>query len=218
MKLVFFGDSITDMGRNRTVEDGNVHSYGDGYVFFVAGELLERDPNGYEIINRGDSGNRIYQLYARLKKDVWNEKPDFLTILVGVNDIEHKGNETGTDLVRWEKIYRMILEETRERFPEVKIILMEPFHLYLEGADKEIREFKIATIERYREILTSISKDYCCEFILLQDKFEAAAKKYTAKNYLYDGTHPSIAGSKLIAKEWLKVFEKITKNNKNKRL
>lgn len=209
MKLVFFGDSITDMGRNRTVDDGNVHSYGDGYVFFLAGELLEQDPNGYEIINRGDSGNRIYQLYARLKKDVWNQKPDVLTILVGVNDIEHEGNETGTDIARWEKIYRMILEETRERLPNVKIILMEPFDLYLEGADKGIRDFKVATIKKYNEILNLLCKEYNCEFIALQDKFEIMAKKYGAKNYLYDGCHPNIAGSKLIAKEWLKVFNKI---------
>lgn len=211
MKLVFFGDSVTDMGRNRTVEDGNVHSYGDGYVFYLAGELLERDPNSYEIVNRGDSGNRIYQLYARLKKDIWNENPDILTILVGVNDIEHKRNETGTDLVRWEKIYRMIIEETRERLPNVKIILMEPFDLYLDGADEEIREVKIATIRRYNEILNTLCKEYDCEFIPLQDKFEEAAKKNGAKNYLYDGCHPNIAGSKLIAREWLKIFEKIIK-------
>jgi lysophospholipase L1-like esterase len=92
---------------------------------------------------------------------------------------------------------------------------MEPFDLYLEGADKDVREFKIVTIERYRQILTSISKDYGCEFILLQDKFEAAAKKYTAKNYLYDGTHPSIVGSKLIAKEWLNIFKKLYKEKDN---
>ncbi len=211
MKLVFFGDSTTDMGRNRTVEDGNVHSYGDGYVFFLAGELLECDPNGYEIVNRGESGNRIYQLYARLKKDVWNENPDVLTILVGINDIEHKGNETGTDLARWEKIYRMMIEETRERFPNVRIILMEPFDLYLDAADKEIRDVKIATIRRYNEILNTLCKEYGCEFIPLQDKFEEAAKKNGAKNYLYDGCHPNIAGSKLIAREWLKNFKNIIK-------
>lgn len=211
MKLVFFGDSTTDMGRNRTVEDGNVHSYGDGYVFFLAGELLECDPNGYEIVNRGESGNRIYQLYARLKKDVWNENPDVLTILVGINDIEHKGNETGTDLARWEKIYRMMIEETRERLPNVRIILMEPFDLYLDGADKEIRDVKIATIRRYNEILNTLCKEYGCEFIPLQDKFEEAAKKNGAKNYLYDGCHPNIAGSKLIAREWLKNFKNIIK-------
>ena len=208
MKLVFFGDSTTDMVRNRSVEDGNVHSYGDGYVFFLAGELLEENPNGYEIINRGEGGNRIYQLYARLKKDVWNQKPDVLTILVGINDVEHKGNETGTDLARWEKIYRMIIEETRERLPNIKIILMEPFDLYLDGADEEIREVKIATIRRYNKILNTLCKEYDCEFIPLQDKFEEVAKRNGAKNYLYDGCHPNIAGSKLIAREWLKTFEK----------
>ena len=80
-----------------------------------------------------------------------------------------------------------------------------------EGADEEIHETRTAIIKRYNEILNTLCEEYNCEFIPLQDKFNEAAKKHGAKNYLHDGTHPSIAGSKLMAREWLKAFKKITK-------
>ena len=37
---------------------------------------------------------------------------------------------------------------------------------------------------------------------------DEAAEKYGAVHYLYDGVHPDVAGGKLIAEEWLKVFRK----------
>jgi tRNA G18 (ribose-2'-O)-methylase SpoU len=131
MKLVFFGDSITDMSRNRETADGNVHSYGKGFVFLVAAELLGRNPKEYTVVNRGFAGDHIYDLYARLKRDVWNEEPDVVTILIGINDVEGERNPCGTSDARFEKIYRMLIEETREKVPNVQFILCAPFHLYV---------------------------------------------------------------------------------------
>ena len=69
MRIVFFGDSITDMGRNREHnKTTDIWSYGSGYPIFVASDLYKIDPNKYEVINRGISGNRIVDLYARIKK------------------------------------------------------------------------------------------------------------------------------------------------------
>lgn len=209
MKIVFFGDSITDMSRRRDVENGNVQSYGDGFVFFVAGELLSENPNGYEIVNRGVSGDRIYQLYARLKKDVWNENPDVLSILVGINDVESPFNPTGTDIARWEKIYRMLIEETKERLPNIKIMLCEPFTVYIDETLSRSHKWRIETIEKYKKLLQTFVKEYDLQVVWLHDKINQLSAQNGAKNYLYDGTHPSIAGSKLIADEWLKTFRKI---------
>ena len=68
------GDSITDAGRNRD-NDGR---RGNGYPTLVAGELLLDYPGEFNIINRGISGNRVVDLYARIKKDFLNLKPDYL--------------------------------------------------------------------------------------------------------------------------------------------
>ena len=102
MKIVLFGDSITDMGRDRINNQPNyLGSYGCGYPIFIAGELYKQDPTKHVIYNRGISGNRIVDLYARIKMDVWNLKPDVLSILIGINDIWHEiGDKNGVDIVR----------------------------------------------------------------------------------------------------------------------
>ena len=80
--------------------------------------MLKDDPTKHEIFNRGISGNRVVDLYARIKSDVWNLKPDVLSILVGVNDVWHELDiANGVDIERYERIYGMMLEETLERLP-----------------------------------------------------------------------------------------------------
>ena len=67
-KILFFGDSITDMRRSREEnKPTDIWSYGSGYPIFVASDLYRKDPNGYEVINRGIGGNRVVDLYARIK-------------------------------------------------------------------------------------------------------------------------------------------------------
>lgn len=68
MKILFIGDSITDMGRNRE-NDFTPYSYGCAYPFLVQAKLSEQSPKKYDIYNRGISGNRIVDLYARIKCD-----------------------------------------------------------------------------------------------------------------------------------------------------
>ena len=74
MKIVLFGDSITDMGRDRSSDLG-AFSYGHGYSNVIASQLLKSNPLRYEIYNHGISGDRSVDLYARIKRDVWNLKP-----------------------------------------------------------------------------------------------------------------------------------------------
>ena len=209
MKILFFGDSITDMGRKRE-DDGHIYSYGNGYVYLVASELFAKEPGKYEIINRGISGNRIVDLYARVKADVWNEKPDCLSILIGVNDVWHglRENPNGVGLERWEKVYRMLIEDTKKRLPDTRILLCEPFVLHGIATDFEDKYEKFASVYGYAKVAKKLAKEYGLEFVALQEKFNQKAGEYGAQYYLYDGVHPHIAGAKLIATEWLKVFER----------
>ena len=84
--IVFQGDSITDCGRNR--ED--ITSIGVGYAHMVKGQLGYEHPGEYEFINKGISGNRIVDVYARIKNDIINLKPDYMSLLIGVNDVGHE--------------------------------------------------------------------------------------------------------------------------------
>ena len=204
MKILFYGDSITDMGRSREM-DANCFGYGMGYVNSVASTLKYEDPEKYEIINRGIGGNRVVDLYARIKADVWNHNPDVISVLIGINDVWHEifhGN--GVELERFDKVYRMMLDDTKAKLPNVKFILCEPFVLPGTATQESYEEF--CEVKKYAAVVKQIAKDYGAAFVSLQDKFDDAAAKYGPKPYLYDGVHPDVAGGKLIAEEWLKVF------------
>lgn len=218
MKILFFGDSITDMSRNREQnKPTDIFSYGSGYPIFVAGDLYKADPHKYEIINRGIGGNRIVDLYARIKTDVWNLSPDVLSILVGVNDIWHEINwQNGVDIERFEKIYRNLIEDTLKVLPNLKIILCEPFVLKgsaTENTDEIPDKYEcFLAIYEYAKVVKKLAKEYNLYFLPLQEKFNEKAEKYGVEPYLYDGVHPMIAGATLIADEWLQLFkEKIAK-------
>ncbi|MBQ8657767.1 MAG: SGNH/GDSL hydrolase family protein [Clostridia bacterium] len=206
MKILFFGDSITDAGRNKE-HDHAIYDYGHGFVKFIAGELIASDPTKYEIYNRGISGNRIVDLYARIKADVWNLEPDVLSILIGINDIWHEiGNKNGVDIVRFEKMYRILLEDTIARLPNVKIILCEPFVLAGTATYERMSEF--LEVKQYAKVVEKLAKEFGLYFLPLQEKLEQAALKYSPELYLADGVHPNTAGAKLIADEWLTLYKK----------
>lgn len=214
-KIVFFGDSITDMNRDRNEDNGcPPFCLGVGYPNFVAGELGFTAPNEYDVVNRGISGNRVVDLYARIKADVWNLEPDVLSILIGVNDVWHEieWGRNGVDIERYEKVYRMLLEDTKARFPQMKILLCEPFVLRgLATSATEERWERFCEVREYAKVVKKLADEYGAYFVPLQDTLDALAEKNGAETYLYDGVHPSATGAKLIASEWLKVFEKAVK-------
>ena len=122
MKTILFqGDSITDAGRNR---DYDPHR-GSGYATIVSGKLGYEYPDEYNFINRGISGNRSVDLYARIKQDLINHRPDYLSILIGVNDVWHELNEqNGVAAPKFEMVYSMLIEEIKEALPDIKIFIL----------------------------------------------------------------------------------------------
>ena len=101
--ILFQGDSITDCGRSRE----NDSDMGMGYPTMVKGELGLEYPGQYTFLNRGISGDRIVDIYARIKADIINLKPDYMSILIGVNDVWHElgGCCNGVSAEKYEKIY-----------------------------------------------------------------------------------------------------------------
>jgi len=181
MKILFFGDSITDMGRNRELNKStDVWSYGIGYPMFVAGSLYGENPQKYEVLNRGISGNRVVDLYARIKEDVWDLQPDVFSILIGINDvwreIEGKG---GVGLDRFEKVYRMLIEDTKKVLPDVKIVLCEPF--VLEGCttvEKGTDRFqRFCEVYKYAEVVKKSCSGIRVVFFAVAGKTERSGAK-----------------------------------------
>lgn len=207
MKILFLGDSITDMGRVKEF-DGTALGYGCGYPQHVAGMLINENPTLYEVVNRGVGGNKIVDLYARMKVDVWNHEPDVLSILIGINDIWQEIDlKDGVDIIRYEKVYRAIIEETKERLPNIKIMLCEPFVLEGSATTGEKRFERFLEIHEYAKVVKRLAEEYGCVFVPLQEKFDEKESQGCAKKFLYDGVHADAAGAKLIADEWMKSFK-----------
>ena len=209
MKLILFqGDSITDAGRPRE----NDMYMGFGYATHVQGELGIKYPGEYMFLNRGISGNRIVDLYARIKKDLINLKPDIISILIGVNDVGHEvgGGNNGVDPEKYFKIYCMMIEEIRDSLPDSKIIIMEPFVLNGSATNSEWEAFYTEVPKRAAKA-RMVAEKYGLTFVPLQEIFDEAEKICPAEYWLRDGVHPTTMGHALIKNEWIKAFEQIVK-------
>lgn len=210
-RILFQGDSITDCSRKR--ED--FYGIGNGYPNMVKGSLGMDCPGEYEFINRGISGNRIVDLYARIKIDFINLKPDYASIYVGVNDAWHEINkQNGVDTAKFEKIYTMLIDEVQAACPETKLMLIAPY--VLEGTATCNTEEIPDRLERFQKdvaekvaVVKNLAQKYGLPLVELQPAFDEACTKAPADYWAKDGVHPTPCGHELIKRLWLKAFEEI---------
>lgn len=228
-RIVFAGDSITDGawgGSNgtkrpttqRNHEDLN-HIYGHSYMMLCAARLGADNPDKFYFYNRGISGNTLADLEARWDEDILQLNPDIISILIGTNDVyfhlkDH--SDEAFDYAEWEKRYRKILDEAKEKNPNVIFIIGTPFGAKSgkigEGSDYETR---VQMINELDEIVCNIASDYNAKLIRFDEVFANQLKKYpnVAPSYwIWDGIHPTPAGHQLMADEWLKTYKEIQLN------
>ena len=206
MKTILFqGDSITDACRSR---DGEMWK-GMGYPLLVTAQLSYEHPNQYTFYNRGISGNRVVDLYARIKEDILKLKPDVMSILIGVNDVWHECSiQQGVDAEKYFKVYALLIEEVKAALPDIQIMILEPFALKGTGNEAYWDEFYSEVKKRAAKAKESAER-YDLTFIPLQDKFEEATKQAPNEYWLMDGVHPTEAGHALIQNEWVKYFNEL---------
>lgn len=209
-KILFQGDSITDCYRPRDDD----RYLGAGYPELVCSEMQYKYGGKYEFVNRGISGNRVTDLFARIKSDIINLKPDYVSILIGVNDVWHEiESKNGVSTENFEKIYSMLIETLVCELPDIKIMIMEPFvSKYIATSDTEEQpnrwnDFYKGVSEK-AQVAKRISKKYNLPFVPLQEKFDKTEKRIGVESVTTDGVHPTPGGHKLIADEWLACFEK----------
>ena len=204
MRILFQGDSITDTDRSRQ-DDSRL---GTGYPRLVEASLGLEEPNEHVFLNRGISGNRVVDLYARIKSDIINLKPDLMSILIGVNDVWHEtgDNPNGVDADKFYKIYDMLIAEVKEALPNIKIMILEPF--VLEGCSTtENWEWFSTEVPKRAEMARKIAEKYSLPFVPLQAGFDALCKKAPNEYWLGDGVHPTAKGHEYIKNQWLKAYK-----------
>jgi acyl-CoA thioesterase-1 len=200
--VLFYGDSITDAGRNRDAAAGEPSGWGNGYVHQIAARL-SCDLADYNLTfsNKGIGGNRIYDLESRLESDVLFLKPDWVSILIGINDTWRRydsGLLSETDL--FAASYARILEKLEKA--SIQTILLEPFLLPVPEDRHSWREDLNPKIDAIR----NLARDFGTPYLPLDGLFAAASTKREAAFWLPDGVHPSPMGHALIAQEWIEAI------------
>lgn len=200
-RILFQGDSITDCGR--TGSGNPAESLGMGYPFFIAARLrADRLGEEIDVVNRGISGHRVVDLYARWKVDTLNLKPDVLSILIGVNDTWHEfASQNGVEVPRYAEFYRKLIDWTRETLPGCRLVLCEPFVLETGVVTPEW----VIEINQRRAVVKALADEYKTVFVPFQGVLSEAAKKAgNPAKLLGDGVHPTPCGHQLMADAWLK--------------
>ena len=199
MRIVFFGDSITDCERNRNDEK----SLGNGYVKVLADKLRPIYPDmDIELINKGVSGNEVCDLLARVRSDVIDLNPDAVVIMIGINNVIHKfkyGKEL--NLKQFESDLTELLERLKEA--GIAVIFLEPFLL---PAHDKLRMRNI--FDEELKIIDRVASEICDEFVAYDEMFNGIVQSIPYTEYSADGVHPTHRGSRLIADTAIKAIRK----------
>lgn len=189
-RVIFFGDSITELG----VKPG-------GYVTRVDSMCrVEGKEAQFDFIGSGISGNKIYDLYLRLEEDVLAKNPDVVVIYVGVNDVWHKSLlGTGTDPDKFEKFYSAILKKLKDR--NIKAILCTPAVV---GEKTDMSNPLDGDLNRYSNIIRDIAKKNSLPLVDLRKKFQDYEKENNPENkekeiLTYDRVHMNAKGNQFLA-------------------
>lgn len=201
-KLVMIGDSITDAGRNYNVGEGWQDSFGYGYVNLVNGMIMSTYPEKkIRIVNKGISGNTIRDLKARWKEDVLDLKPDWLSIMIGINDV---WRHYDTPLIVENRVGEDEFRETYEELvtsvkPQLKgLVIMSPCIIEPNKSD-----LMRAHIDRYSQIAKEVAEKYGAIFVDTQKGFDEFCKVHYSAALSLDRIHPNTPGHMIIAKAFL---------------
>jgi len=201
-KLVFIGDSITDCERARPVGEGLFGATGKGYVSLVEGLLGAIHPaHAIRVVNMGTSGNVVTDLKARWQTDALDLKPDWLAIMIGVNDVWRQFDSyRQTEIHVSPETYAQTLDEiVAQARPRVKgLVLMAPFYIEPNRADA-----MRARMDEYGAIVKKTAAKHDALFIDTQAAFDAVLQHVHANALAWDRVHPNNTGHAIIARAFL---------------
>ena len=198
------GDSITDCGRNYDASYSE-EVLGDGYVRLVSDSLESTYPElGIEIINKGVSGDTVRNLKKRWQRDVLSLSPDWLSVMIGINDVWQQINDS-LPPENWVLIdeYEQTLDELVGAVaPSLKgLVLMTPYVLELDKSD-DMR----SKMDKYGEIVRKIAEKYDALFVNTQAVFLEFLRNSEASEISNDRVHMNAVGHQVLADAFLQAI------------
>ena len=210
-RIVFAGDSVTDMGSASPVGEGLFDNLGQSYVRRVDNLLGALLPEyRFRITNSGISGNTSRDLKLRFDTDVIDLHPHIVSIMIGINDVWRQFDTPAAFdhqvmLEEYEKNLREMIEKAKGCAREV--ILMTPYYMEINPQDA-----MRSRMDEYGAVCKRLASEYALPFVDLQKMFDDYFKttdehgNYTHHStYIaWDRIHPNQIGATLIAKAFLK--------------
>ena len=197
-RIVFIGDSVTDAGRR-----GEAAPYGEGYVSIARGLLLARYPELHlEVLNRGVGGDTTRHLADRWERDVVAERPDWLSVCIGINDVWRAFDgspEHAVPLPEYEATLRALLARAREA-TGARLVLMEPYLIEPDRADP-----MRAAMDTYGEAVRRLAGESGALLVRTQAAFDDALEHTEPSDWSPDRVHPTGRGHLLLALAFLRV-------------
>ncbi len=201
-KLVFIGDSITDCERARPVGEGLFGAVGKGYVALVDSLLGAIHPgHAIRVVNMGTSGHTVVDLKARWQTDALDLRPDWLAVMIGVNDVWRQFDlPRQTELHVLPDVYARTLEElVAPTRPKVKgLVVMSPFYIEPNRADA-----MRSRMDEYGAIAKGIAAKHDALFVDVQAAFDRVLPHMHANAIAWDRVHPNHIGHAVIARAFL---------------
>lgn len=197
-KIVFFGDSITEAGVNK-----------GGYIDVLNQEINKKGlSDKYELVGAGVSGNKIYDLYLRLEKDVLDQHPDVVVIWVGVNDVWHKADfGTGTDYDKYGKFYDAVVKKIQAT--GAKVVVVTPAAI---GERTDYSNSQDGDLNMYSNWIRKYAADNNLGLVDLRKSFHEYSVANNPKNadrgiLTTDRVHLNVKGNAFVAEEMWKAVQ-----------
>lgn len=204
--IIFYGDSVTDCGRNKENGEGVLwydDDWGKGYVAFINAKFnLYYHDLHIRVINKGISGNTSGDLVKRLEKDVLSNQPQWVSICIGINDVWRHFDSNNPNRVSLNQFRDNMIYMIENIFVVTKnIILVTPYLVESKG-QSPMRKM----MDDYGNVVKELAKQYDLFFVDLQEAFDEKLWNRDSSTLSLDRIHPTMAGHMLIADSILEVL------------
>lgn len=200
-KVVMTGDSITDCGRRE-----DKHGWGGGYVRQVVDLVTARYPERHvKIVNTGISGNCVDDLQGRWQTDVLDHAPDWVTIMIGINDL-HRTRDSVKVLPPevYEVGYRDIL--TRTQAAGARLVLLDPFYMSLQRGQANAEGDVLERLDGYLAVVAKLAAEFDALHVKTQDAWLKVLAHVPPQCFCTEPVHPSADGHFVMANALLETL------------